>query len=128
MSSKIQAMFPQMERAVARLAEALAQPKTSFMRDSAIQRFEFTFELLWKTLKTYLEEKEGLECRTPRQTLQAAFQAGLMEDDPLWMDTIRLRNLTSHTYNENVAEEIYKALPLVLAAYQNLLGRLKKSL
>ncbi|WP_448568477.1 nucleotidyltransferase substrate binding protein [Thermus sp.] len=49
---------------MARLASALAQPKDEFVRDSAIQRFEFTFELSWKTLKTYLE-LQGLRSTRP---------------------------------------------------------------
>lgn len=90
-------------RAVERLEKALAQPKDEFVRDSAIQRFEFCFELSWKVLQSYLE-LEGLEARSPRAAIRAAFQVGLLSDDPGWLDILELRNLTSHTYDEALAK------------------------
>lgn len=90
-------------RAVERLEKALAQPKDEFVRDSAIQRFEFCFELSWKVLQSYLE-LEGLEARSPRAAIRAAFQVGLLSDDPGWLDILELRNLTSHTYDKALAK------------------------
>lgn len=89
-----------------RLAAALARPRDEFMRDSVIQRFEFTFELAWKMLKLRLEA-EGLEARTPREVLQEALQAGFIEDGNAWSSLLRMRNLCSHTYDEGLADEVY---------------------
>ncbi|TBH21285.1 DUF86 domain-containing protein [Thermus thermamylovorans] len=112
-------------RAVERLGEALARPKDEFLRDSPIQRFEFTFELAWKVLKLYLE-REGLEARSPRAAIRGVFQVGLLPEDPGWLEMLELRNLTSHTYDEALAERIYSALPQALARFQELLRRLEE--
>jgi nucleotidyltransferase substrate binding protein (TIGR01987 family) len=122
---KDQDLLRMFEKAVGRLCDALKQEKTEYLRDSAIQRFEFTYELAWKTLKAHME-MQGLQVYSPRDSMRAAFQLGVIEDDPLWLETILLRNRTTHTYNEEVAEEIYAALPGVLALYQGLLSKLKR--
>lgn len=93
-------------RAVVRLREALARPKDEFLRDSVIQRFEFSYELAWKLLKLRLEA-EGINAATPRQAIQEALQAGFIEDGNLWSDMLRQRNLTSHTYDESLADSVY---------------------
>ena len=125
MSSKLQILVRQFERAVGKLSNVLEQEKNEYIRDSAIQRFEFTFELAWKTVKAFLEE-QGIIVYSPRDSLKSAFQTGLTEEDPDWLGMIELRNLTSHTYNELVAEEIYRALPRMLTLYKDLLRELKK--
>jgi hypothetical protein len=61
--------------ALARLSEALNQPKTEWTRDAAIQRFEFTIELAWKTIIRFAR-REGFECDSSRQALRAAFKLG----------------------------------------------------
>lgn len=88
------------------LEKAALKPKDEYLRDSVIQRFEFTHELAWKMLKLRLEQ-EDIFVRTPRETLQEALQAGLIEDGNAWSDLQRMRNLTSHTYNETLADEVY---------------------
>lgn len=113
-------------KAVNRLADALNQPKNEFIRDAAIQRFEFTFELAWKVLKTYLE-REGLEARSPRAAIRGAFSVGLLPEDEGWLAMLELRNLSSHTYNEDIAEKIYAELPAMLHRFQALLAKLGKS-
>ena len=55
-----------------RLAQALALPKDDIVRDSAIQRFEISFELCWKFLKAYLEEEHNASCTSPRTCFRAA--------------------------------------------------------
>src|SRR3989337_3793326 len=105
MSSKFQAILHQFERAVGKFSDVLEQEKNEYIRDSAIQRFEFTFELAWKTLKAFLEE-QGITVYSPRDSLRSAFQIGLIGETPAWLGMIELRNLTSHTYNEAIAGEI----------------------
>ncbi|MHB8481855.1 MAG: HI0074 family nucleotidyltransferase substrate-binding subunit [Nitrospiria bacterium] len=125
MSNKFALLIYQLELAIHRLSEALGQPKNEFVRDSAIKRFEFTYELVWKTLKEYLK-KNGIEAYFPREIIRTAFQYGLIEEDALWMKTVELRNLTSHTYHEPTADQVYETLPKILNLYKSLLEKLKK--
>ncbi len=97
-----------LERA-ARLAEAIAQPENALIRDATIQRFEFTFEVVWKTLKLYLE-RQGHECGGPRPTLKKAFAENLIsspEEADVWFQMLEDRNLTSHAYDEAIAHRIH---------------------
>ncbi len=77
--------------------------------DATIQRFEFTFELGWKFLKDYFEEK-GLILNYPKEIIQEAFAVGLINDEYLWLQMLSDRNMTSHTYNEKLADEIYERI------------------
>jgi nucleotidyltransferase substrate binding protein (TIGR01987 family) len=96
--------------AAARLAEAVAQPESELVRDATIQRFEFTFEVVWKTLKLFLE-RQGHECGGPRPTLKKAFAEGLIatpDEADVWLQMVEDRNLTSHAYDQALAERIYR--------------------
>lgn len=93
-------------KALTQLEKAVGQPKDEFIRDSVIQRFEFTHELAWKMLKLRLEQ-EDVFAKTPRETLQASLEAEFIVDGNAWTDLQKMRNLTSHTYNEELAEEVY---------------------
>ena len=95
------------ERPTDRLSEALDQPKNPFLRDSAIQRFEFTFEFSWKVLKAFLSF-QGLEARSPRTAIRGAFEVGLITEDEGWLGLLELRNLASHTYDETLADRVYQ--------------------
>lgn len=86
-------------KAVSRLAEACAQVENSFIRDSVIQRFEFSWELAWKLLKIRLSQL-GIEALNPREVFRQALAAGLIDDGNAWSEAQRQRNLTSHTYDE----------------------------
>jgi nucleotidyltransferase substrate binding protein (TIGR01987 family) len=81
-------------------------------RDAAIQRFEFTFEAVWKAAKLYLKEIEGLDVGSPKGVLRASMEVGILADDEtsLGLEMVDDRNLTSHTYNEGLAVSIYKRL------------------
>lgn len=102
----------QVRDAAARLTEAANQPETDIARDATIKRFEFTFEVVWKTLKRFLEH-QGHECNSPRSTLKKAFAEGLIatpEEADIWLRMLEDRNLTSQTYNEALARRIYDAI------------------
>ena len=95
--------------AAARLDEVAALPETDIVRDAAIERFEFTFELFWKTLQLYLEH-EGFESAGPRAVLKRAFIVRLISDQDeadVWLQMLDGRNLTSHAYDETLAVRIY---------------------
>ena len=128
MSDKLRNLLRLLDTALTRLEGALAQPVNEFVRDSAIQRFEFTFELFWKSLKAYAEES-GVEVYSPRDSVRTAFQLGLIQEHPDWFRMLEDRNLTSHIYSEATAETIYSHLPanlrLILQAHAELTRRVK---
>ena len=74
--------------------------------DATIQRFEFTFELAWKFLKDYFAERDVI-LNYPKEVLKEAFGVGLIDDENLWLEMLHDRNMTSHTYDEELADEIY---------------------
>lgn len=71
-----------------------------------IQAFEYNFELSWNTLKDYFEYQGELNIHGSRDAFRLAFQRGLIEDGDLWMQMIKSRTLTTHTYNESTAKKI----------------------
>ena len=77
--------------ALGRLDDALAQPKTEWTRDSAIQRFEFTFELAWKAVAT-VAQAHGVEARSPREAFKQAFTLGWVTDEDVWLRMLDDRN------------------------------------
>ncbi len=106
-------------KVVQRLVEVYEQPFSSFMRDSAIQRFEMCWELAWKVLRLRLA-REGIEALSPLQVFQEALQVGLIHDGNGWSGLQKKRNETSHTYDEVLADEVYTyvrdiGLPLFLS-------------
>src|SRR5665647_1881543 len=78
-------------------------------RAGLIHFFEMSFELAWKVLKDYLEE-EGFTVVSPRDTLKQAFQAGLLENGHIWIEALKDRNLTVHTYEEKIAIAVEKKI------------------
>ena len=123
--SKSSLRLTQLVSALTRFEEVLAQPKNSFMRDSAIQRFEFTADLAWKVLQGVLEEKFGVRANAPKTAARLAHENGLVADLPLWLSMIDDRNLASHSYDEEIAEKIYAQLPRYAALTQTLVEALK---
>lgn len=85
---------------------------TAIQRDAAIQRFEYSFEAIWKTAKIYLRTFEGIESGSPKGTVRACFQVGIFDSDTSKsvLKMIDDRNLTVHTYNESLALAIYSRL------------------
>ena len=97
-------------KASASFDEVMAVPKTPISRDAAIQRFEYTFELSWKMMKRVLEFR-GRRATSPREVFRIAAQEELIADPTVWFDFLEKRNLTVHTYNEEIAESVYAVLP-----------------
>lgn len=105
-----------LKKALNSLELAIQQPVNEFTRDSVIQRFEFTFELSWKLLKRYLEMDRPLADDSVKGVLREAFQRKLISNIEQWFAFQKARNLTSHTYNEETAIDVYKEaiqLPLL---------------
>ena len=114
-----------LEKALDRLEEALAKPADAIVRDACIQRFEFTFEMAWKAIRSYARA-EGLECASPRDCFRTGFRLRLIENHPQWMAMVEDRNRTTHTYDEDSAEAIYGALPAYARLVRELLEKLKE--
>lgn len=70
-----------------------------------VQAFEIAFELSWKTLKDYLEFN-GINATTPREVIKEAFAANIIIDGQTWIEMMEARNKTSHTYNEEYANQL----------------------
>jgi nucleotidyltransferase substrate binding protein (TIGR01987 family) len=102
------------ERALALLTEALqGEPSAlnQLEKEGVVQRFEYTLELAWKTLKDYLEESGiVLNAITPRQVIKDAYAARILDDGQTWIDMIDHRNLLSHTYDPVNFEEAVEAI------------------
>jgi len=99
-------------RALSTLREVLGEPKTSIVRDAAIQRFEYSFETAWKAGQRYLLDREGLDHPSPARVIRGCHAVGLLDEGQarLALRMVEDRNLTVHTYNERLAEEIYSRL------------------
>lgn len=93
-------------KALVRLQEALAEPESSFVRDSIVKRFEMAFEMAWKTMFRFLVDKGERIAPKAWDVLPVAFESLLIEDAALWDRMRQYRNDTSHEYNEAKAVEI----------------------
>lgn len=107
------------------LNTVLTMTKTDVTRDAAIQRFEFTFELAWKTLKRILKHK-GIIANNPRDVFREAAQQGLITQVDTWFTFLENRNLTIHVYNEKIAEKIYNGLAQFNSEIDKLLAVIQK--
>lgn len=120
-----QQRFESFDRALGLLREALAEGPTALNaleKEGVIQRFEYTFELAWKTIKDYLEQGGVvLAAATPRQVIKEAFAAKVLADGQTWIDMIDHRNLLSHTYDPANFEDAVDAIHgRYLAAFESL--------
>ena len=98
-------------KALSRLAEVVNVAKNrqlnDFEADGMIQRFEFTFELAWKLMKSYAEyQGTDKEITGSRDAIRWAYENKLIADSNVWMEMVKRRNDTSHTYDEGTAAEV----------------------
>lgn len=104
--------FDNFKRALATLRRAVALSEqrglSELEQQGLIQGFEFTHELAWNVLKDYLEEQGFVGIIGSKGATREAFKNNLLTDGQAWMDMIKARNQTSHTYKTEVAEEIAK--------------------
>lgn len=112
--------------ALERLKEAVKQGDSDIIIDGILHRFEFTFELAWKTVKDYLEylgitNKVG----SPREIIQTGYKQGIIEDGESWIKMMLSRNSLSHIYDEKTSREIYE---YIVSEYIDLFENLKKKL
>lgn len=105
-----QQRFDNYLRAFQTLVEAVELARTRDLskleEQGMIQSFEFTHELAWNVLKDYLEHKGFTGLIGSKDASRAAFKNELIEDGDAWMDMIKARNLTSHTYDLAIARAV----------------------
>lgn len=109
-------------KAVQKLEEALKQPKNEFIRDSVIQRFEFSIELAWKTAKKIM----GTATSAPKDVIREMAQSRYITNPGIWLQAIDMRNLSAHTYREQLAEQVYDFAKSFLPELKSLATQLEK--
>jgi len=106
-NKEVGSLFDQFKQAHSRLKEAInIKEESDIKRDAVIKRFEFTYELLWKTYKK-LARMQKLDYFNPKACFRFAFKSGLINDEGLFLEIIDARNKTTHVYSEQEAKKIY---------------------
>ena len=111
--NKFQIKLNNYKNALSRLHEAIEEEKASkslAVRDGAIQRFEFTSELAWKTVREYLLSEGVTDINSPKKVMREAYNNDLIENTEGWLRILDDRNLTSHVYDDEDAEDIYNRI------------------
>lgn len=121
-----QQRFSNYKRALVRLGKFLQKKDLNELEEQGlIQVFECTHELAWRALSDFLKSKGNLEIYGSKDASREAFSLGIIEDGEVWMEMIKSRNLTSHTYNEQTTKQIIKA---ITGSYYNAFVSLEKRL
>ena len=100
-------VFENFSNALERLEEAVNEAQTELEIDGAIQRFEFTFEQAWKSIKKFLED-EGIICRSPKSCLKEAYAAGFITNERIWLKMLTDRNRSVHIYDMETSREVFE--------------------
>lgn len=105
--------------------EAMFEQGEDIIMEGLIQRFEYTHELAWNVMKDFLKERGNIEIYGSKDATREAFSIGLIEQGKTWMEMIQSRNKTSHTYNEDTAQEIFTMIleeyyPAIIAFRENM--------
>ncbi|MET0178857.1 MAG: nucleotidyltransferase substrate binding protein [Novosphingobium sp.] len=125
-----------LSRAIARLDEALgeyeAEPARALLRDGLIQRFEFTYDLTHKMIRRVMEVTAAHPSEVDHLSFAALFRVaterGLVDQGwPKWEDIRKMRNVTSHTYDEDEAKKVVAAIPSFLEEARDILARLERA-
>ena len=99
--------FDNYKRALSQLSKFIEKDDLNELEEQGlIQAFEYTHELAWNVLKDYLQAKGSLAIHGSRDATREAFKLDILSDGEAWMDMIKDRNQTSHTYNKDTAQRI----------------------
>lgn len=125
--NEVEIQLDNFEKSLNRLKEALARDVTTddLVLDATIQRFEFTFENSWKTIKLILKES-GVEVMSPMEAIKKAFRNGWIKEESVFLSLLKSRNLTSHTYAKPIAISVYDTISANVGAFDSLLQELHK--
>lgn len=126
-----------LKKAIASLDEAIVYSKNipqeikiDIVRDSVIQRFEYTYELSWKMLQRWIKTNiapEAAEPRTKKDLFRLAAKKHMLRDPQAWFEFAEARNQTVHTYNEENAQYVYNVALRFLPAAKYLYEQLEKT-
>ncbi|MCC8416431.1 MAG: HI0074 family nucleotidyltransferase substrate-binding subunit [Rickettsia endosymbiont of Gnoriste bilineata] len=122
---KIELGLSKLSRALISLEDIASKPQQEDRSniDASIQRFEFTIALFWKLLRAILESK-GVEVQYPKDVLREAFKGRLIDHEQEWLKMLLDRNITSHTYDEQLADKIYNNIisyiPILRSTFDSL--------
>ena len=105
--NKLENLILDLAKANKALKQATKLSPTRINKDASIQRFEFTFELCWKTMQEYIRD-QGFDCKSPKSCVRKAATLDLLKDPENWLEFLQARNLIAHTYNEELADSVYK--------------------
>ena len=106
-----QQRFKNFQKALAQLQKFIEKGELSELEEQGlIKAFEYTYELAWTTLKDFLEYQGHTDIYGSRDTIRKAYELNIIQDGEAWMDMLESRNKTSHTYNEDTAQEICQAV------------------
>ena len=121
--------FENLQKAFRLFEEAATADELSRLeQEGLIQRFEYTFELSWKTLKDYLEA-QGISATFPRDVIKESFRAGVIDDGETWIEILEKRDTLSHTYDEAKFQQSVEAVQKrFYGAVASLVGRLENKL
>ncbi len=127
MDKTIELKLNQLKQALNKLHEAIEKDQDEFMRDSVIKRFEFCFELCWKTAKLFLSQKYGDQVFSPKECFRAIGKNQLLSDDEIevLLEMTDDRNLIVHSYSEQFSKQIAqnivnKYYKLISSIYQKI--------
>ena len=129
--SKLEAKLSNFKNALQRLIEAdkefNKQGASDVVRDGFIQRFEFTYELAWKTTKAFLEDTGIIDINSPKAVIKEAYAQKFISDEKNWLLMLNDRNMSSHIYKEDMAVEIAERISgRYIKEYELLLKELQK--
>lgn len=122
---KLESLIKDLHSANKRLKEAIKSKPTRMNKDATIQRFEFTFELSWKTIQSYIKD-QGIDCKSPKSCFREAARLELIKNIKNWFKFLDNRNFIAHIYNEKLAGRVYKAAKKFPAEIDNLLKSLSQ--
>ncbi len=117
----------ELKSALERLKEAIPEVQNQLEKDGVIQRFEFVFELVWKTLKDYAEDKGRFDAASPKDAFRVAADLGLIDDPLTWFDFLKNRNEATHLYDEQKANDVFSKIPNFIGAVEDLISKISNS-
>lgn len=125
--TKTQALQIDLKKALEKLKEAVNLPAIVINQDATIKRFEFTFELAWKLMQSILREND-IEAYGVKNIFREAARLRLIDDPKIWFVFLENRNLTVHTYKEEIAQRVYQKAKEFISYVEELLKKAEKIL
>jgi nucleotidyltransferase substrate binding protein (TIGR01987 family) len=116
-----------LKSALKSLKEGVGKATDDLDRDGVIQRFEFTFELLWKVIQEYAKYK-GIESASPRDAFRVAGDLGIIDNPNIWFEFLKDRNLTTHLYSEEDAAKIFSHIPNFIVETEKIILKTENNL